>query len=64
MLKETMKTERELILSDPIISAVLKVEAESVGVAVEEYCDRFLESFYKNPEVFMEKICLRNNHTF
>ena len=53
MLKETMKNERELILSDPIISAVLKVEAESVGVTVEEYCDCFLQCFYNEPEVFV-----------
>ena len=54
MLKETLKNERELILSDPIISAVLKVEAESVGVTVEDYCDRFLESFYENPCTFTD----------
>ena len=54
MLKETMKNERELILSDPIISAVLKVEAESIGVTVEDYCDSFLESFYENPSAFAD----------
>ena len=60
MLKETMKTERELILSDPIISAVLKVEAESIGVTVEEYCDRFLESFYENPGAFTDILSASN----
>ncbi len=60
MLKETMKNERELILSDPIISAVLKVEAESVGVTVEEYCDRFLESFYDNPGAFTDILSVSN----
>ena len=53
MLNEMMlKSERELILADPILSAVLKIEAESVGVTVEEYCDCFLQNFYNNPEVF------------
>ena len=53
MLNETtMKNERELILSDPIICAVLQMEADSVGVTVEEYCDRFLEAFYDNPIQF------------
>lgn len=60
MLKETMKSERELILSDPIISAVLKVEAESVGVTVEDYCDLFLESFYENPGVFTDILSVSN----
>ena len=53
MLNETMlKSERELILSDPIICAVLKIEADSVGVTVEEYCDCFLQNFYSHPEAF------------
>lgn len=53
MLNEmTLKSERELILADPIISAVLKIEAESVGVTVEEYCDCFLQNFYSHPKTF------------
>ncbi len=51
-----LKSERELILSDPIISAVLKVEAENVGVTVEEYCDCFLQRFYSNPEALISII--------
>lgn len=62
MLNEaTMKTERDLILSDPIISAVLKIEAESLGVTVEEYCDSFLRNFYENPEMFESIICKKIN---
>ena len=45
-----MKSEKDLILSDAILSAVLKVEAEAVGVTLEEYVDRFLEVFYKESE--------------
>lgn len=53
MLNEmALKSEREFILADPIISAVLKVEAESVGVTVEEYCACFLQNFYSDPEAF------------
>ena len=48
-----MKSEKDLILSDAILSAVLKVEAEAVGVTLEEYVDRFLEVFYKEPEKFI-----------
>ena len=41
--------ERELILSDALICAVLEIEAEAIGVTLEEYIDRFLEVFYKEP---------------
>ena len=44
--------ERDVILADPIICAVLKSEAEYVGVSLEEYVDRFLEAFYSKPEKF------------
>ena len=47
-----MKQDKALILSDPILCAVLSVEAETVGVALEEYVDRFLEAFYTDPEKF------------
>ena len=52
MKKTTLESERELLLSDPIICAVLEIEAESVGVKVEEYCDCFLQKFYSNPKIF------------
>lgn len=48
-LKMTQKKDRELILSDPILCAVLSIEAESVGVTLEEYIDRFLEVYYSDP---------------
>ena len=41
MLK-TRKNERDLILSDKIVCSVLKIEADKVGVTLEEYVDRFL----------------------
>lgn len=57
MLNEkAIKSEMGLILSDPIISAALKIEAEGVGVTLEEYCDRFLRSFYENPNIFVSII--------
>lgn len=49
-MKSTMKNERDIILADPIICGVLSVEAEAVGVTLEEYIDRFLEVFYKEPD--------------
>ena len=47
-----MKSEKDMIFSDALLSAVLKVEAEAVGVTLEEYVDRFLEVFYKEPQKF------------
>ena len=46
------KKDKELILSDPILCAVLSIEAESVGVTLEEYVDRFLEMYYRDQKVF------------
>jgi hypothetical protein len=48
-MKSMMKNERDTILADPIICVVLKIEAEKVGVSLEEYVDRFLEVFYNEP---------------
>ena len=42
-----MISEKELILSDPKICAVLRKEAKKANVSLEEYVDRFLEVFYK-----------------
>lgn len=46
----TQKNDRELILSDFILCTVLSIEAESVGVTLEEYVDRFLEVYYSDPQ--------------
>ena len=45
--------ERELILSDDLICAVLRGEADAAGVTLEEYVDKFLEMFYSNPHLFI-----------
>ena len=51
MTSRTIKTaDKELILSDPLLCAVLSVEAESVGVSLEDYVDRFLDAFYQDLE--------------
>lgn len=50
-MKTKMK-DKELILSDPILCAILSIEAESVGVSLEDYVDRFLDAFYEEPERF------------
>ena len=47
-----MKNEREYILSDPILCAALQVEADAIGVTLEEYVSRFLEVFYQDPQRF------------
>ncbi len=47
-----MKNERDVILSDTILCAALKIEADAIGVTLEEYVSRFLEVFYKDPQRF------------
>lgn len=47
-----MKNEKDLILSDAIVCEVLKIEADAIGVTLEEYVDRFLEAFFKQPQKF------------
>ena len=47
-----MRNERDLILSDTVVCSVLKIEADAIGVTLEEYVDRFLQVFYKEPEKF------------
>lgn len=46
----TRKFEKDLILSDATVYEVLKIEAAAIGVTPEEYVDRFLEVFYKEPQ--------------
>ena len=52
MINQELKREMDMILSDPIVSAVLIAEAESVGVSPQEYVKRFLELYYKEPSKF------------
>ena len=49
MSKSTRTEERNLILSDCIICSVLSIEAEAIGITLEEYIDRFLDVFYNEP---------------
>lgn len=50
-MKKQITNERDIIFADPIICAVLKIEADKVGVSLEEYIDRFLEVFYNEPQM-------------
>ena len=52
MTSQKTRNERDIILSDPVLASVLSIEANSVGVSLEEYVDRFLEVFYKEPQKF------------
>lgn len=47
-----MKNERDFILSDTILCAALKMEADAIGVTLEEYVDKFLAAFYEDPQKF------------
>ena len=49
MSKASRTEERNLILSDCIICSVLSIEAEAIGITLEEYIDRFLDVFYNEP---------------
>ena len=47
-------TEKEKLLSEPIVSDILRAVAEDIGVTPEEYIDRFIEVFTAQPELFEE----------
>lgn len=44
--------EREKLLTEPIVSDILRAVAEDIGVMPEEYIDRFIEVFTEQPELF------------
>lgn len=44
--------EKEKLLSEPIVSDILRAIAEDIGVTPEEYIDRFIEAFTVQPELF------------
>ena len=44
--------EREKLLTEPIVSDILRAVAEDIGVTPEEYIDRFIEVFTEQPELF------------
>ena len=48
--QKMINKDKDLILSDALMCAVLKVEADAVGVTLEEYVDKFLEVFYNEPQ--------------
>ena len=53
MTSKMIKTaDKKLILSDSLLCAVLSIQAESVGVSLEDYVDRFLDAFYQDPASF------------
>ena len=45
-------TEKEKLLTEPIVSDILRAVAEEIGVTPEEYIDRFIEVFTEQPELF------------
>ena len=44
--------EREKLLTEPIVSDILRAVADEIGVTPEEYIDRFIEVFTAQPELF------------
>ena len=44
--------EREKLLTEPIVSDILRAVAEDIGVTPEEYIDRFIEMFTEQSELF------------
>ena len=49
-----IQSERDKLLNEPVVSDILRVVAEDVGVTPEEYIDRFIEVFMADPEAFLE----------
>ena len=49
--KKMMRSERDLILADALLRLILEEQARKIGVSIEEYVDRFLEVFYKKPNI-------------
>ena len=47
---EMIEFDKATIMSDGIMRAVLEVEAESIGVTIEEYVNKLLEIIYRNPQ--------------
>ena len=45
--------EKEKLLKEPIISDVLRTVSSEIGVTPEEYIDRFIEVFLREPESIM-----------
>ena len=50
----TEKSEREQMLSDTVLLAVLRLEADALGISAEEYVDKFLDAFYNAPQKFYD----------
>ena len=44
--------EREKLLTEPVVSDILRAVAEDIGVTPEEYIDRFIEVYTEQPELF------------
>ena len=49
-ISKMIKSDKAAILSDAVLCAVLNIEAESIGVSLEAYVDKFLEVFYNEPQ--------------
>ena len=52
MSRMKREIDRKYILADELLCEVLSAEAESVGVSLEDYVDRFLDAFYQDPKRF------------
>lgn len=48
----TIIAERERLLTEPVVSDILRAVADDIGVTPEEYIDRFIEMFTAQPELF------------
>ena len=54
MLESTHDEEKEIVMSDPKLRAVIEKLTESTGLSPEEYYDRFDEMLKEHPEILDE----------
>ena len=62
MSKKTIINDKNLILTDALLCSFLEREAKSVGVALEEYVDRFLSVFYSDPDGLYNVLTEKEEH--
>ena len=55
-MKASKRIDKSLILSDTLICSVLSIEADALGITLEDYVDRFLDVFYNDSTMLNEII--------
>lgn len=56
MLEEADRSEKRRLMTNPQITIMVRLGAESMGISEEEYLDKIVKFLRNPPEGFMEKI--------